>query len=759
MNPTVFFQKNLLIQILLFGCLAAIISVASIWSLQNHWLLEHQQENLALARSIAVSITTFPVSQKQLEEFLKIPKIAYIIIQNQHHLLQVYRPSFRELIQHYEQTELTQEIRQLDFAGQVIEEVSLLVATQPPKDLHVGFLQVEPSVIKPMVTTFLLLLGSGIIIHFLMLKSTFRSFQKLIALVENQLSLRKSEVLGQSIDSMVQEVRHYAYGLQQSEERFQKTTEIIPLPIIISRLADGLVLYANTKATDAFGLTSLPGHYLAELDGNQGEMAKWLAQVQHQKQIFDYALQFRKADNTCLWFKSFTQTIVFKEEESIISVFYDFTEQQKTEVERYHFTRQLQESEERFRVIAETTPVPIIIHRIHDDMIVYANEQASVTFGLSSAFQLVSKKIQELYLNETEWQQIREFIKKDEFIYDYEVQMKKYDNTPFWVNLFSQPTIFNNAPVMINTIHDISEHKWIEEERTRYIEDLGSLNAMLTELNVAYDRFVPYEFLQILEKENAIEVKLGDHVEKEMTILFSDIRGFTSLSEKMTPPENFNFINEYLSLMEPLISQHNGFIDKYIGDAIMALFPLQVDDAVQSAVAMLMALANYNQRRQQHNLSCIDIGIGLNSGVLMLGTVGGKNRMDGTVIGDAVNLASRIEGLTKNYGTPLLITEHTYQKITDVSRYQIRIIDRVKVKGKSTLVTLYEVFDAQPPAMVELKLATLDDFEQGVKYYHQGYLDEALANFKQVLKLNPHDKAAQSYLQRCNSMPVLNYRD
>ncbi len=180
----------------------------------------------------------------------------------------------------------------------------------------------------------------------------------------------------------------------------------------------------------------------------------------------------------------------------------------------------------------------------------------------------------------------------------------------------------------------------------------------LEKYNKAYERFVPHELLSLLGKKNITEITLGDQIEKEMTVLFSDIRDFTSLSEKMTPQENFDFINTYLGIMEPITRQYNGIIDKYIGDAIMALFPNNVDDAVQGAIAMLEKLVEFNQMPQDAGFQKIRIGIGLHTGKLMLGTIGGQARMDGTVISDAVNLASRIEGLTKIYGTPLLISEH-----------------------------------------------------------------------------------------------------
>jgi len=271
----------------------------------------------------------------------------------------------------------------------------------------------------------------------------------------------------------------------------------------------------------------------------------------------------------------------------------------------------------------------------------------------------------------------------------------------------------------------------------------------VSNLNIAYGRFVPHQFIQLMDKQSVVDVKLGDHVEKEMTILFSDIRGFTSISETMKPQENFDFINAYLSRMEPIIAKHNGFIDKYIGDAIMALFPMSVDNAVQAAVRMLQRLLDYNSTRGRPGRPMLKIGIGIHTGWSMLGTVGGENRMDGTVIADAVNLASRTEGMTKIYGVALLITEQVYQKLQNPNDYKIRVIDRVKVKGKTIEVTLYEVFDGDPPIQLSLKQKTLKDFEQGFRFYHNQQIAAALACFQRVIYLNPEDQAAKVYLERC----------
>jgi class 3 adenylate cyclase len=212
----------------------------------------------------------------------------------------------------------------------------------------------------------------------------------------------------------------------------------------------------------------------------------------------------------------------------------------------------------------------------------------------------------------------------------------------------------------------------------------------LKQTNVSIERFVPHAFLASIGKPSIVDVELGDNKREDMSILFSDIRSFTTLSESMTPDENFTFINAYLERMGPVIRTHNGFIDKYIGDAIMALFA-RADDAVRAGLAMLETLEAFNAEHRLAGQPPIAIGIGINSGSLMLGTIGEKQRMEGTVISDAVNLAARVEDLTKNYREPLLISEFTYQQLADAQAYDVRPVDVVVVKGKTRPVTIFAV--------------------------------------------------------------------
>jgi class 3 adenylate cyclase/GAF domain-containing protein len=274
----------------------------------------------------------------------------------------------------------------------------------------------------------------------------------------------------------------------------------------------------------------------------------------------------------------------------------------------------------------------------------------------------------------------------------------------------------------------------------------------MEDLNKAYFRFVPRQFLHFLGKESIVDVQLGDQVQKEMSVLFADIRDFTSMSENMTPQENFKFINSYLSRMEPAIIENQGFIDKYIGDGIMALFSGGADDAVKAGISMLHRLNEYNQCRAHKGYPPIRIGIGINTGSLMLGTVGGYSRMDGTVISDTVNLASRIEGLTKSYGVSLLISQESFLQLQEANQYAFRILGLVKVKGKSEAVTVYEVFDADAAEIREGKLVTKKEFEQAILLYNQGAFKDAAQGFQACLDINPRDKVAQIYLERSQNV-------
>ncbi|MGF1534978.1 MAG: ATP-binding protein, partial [Elainellaceae cyanobacterium] len=187
----------------------------------------------------------------------------------------------------------------------------------------------------------------------------------------------------------------------------------------------------------------------------------------------------------------------------------------------------------------------------------------------------------------------------------------------------------------------------------------------LSKTSLAYARFVPHEFLNLLGRDRILDVKLGDQKQANMTIMFADIRSFTALSEQMTPKESFEFLNSYLAEVSPVIRQYGGFVDKYIGDAVMAIFPNAPDDAIQAAISIQRQVSQYNQARQAGGEAAIAIGIGIHTGSLILGTIGEEERMESTVISDAVNLAARLEKLTKLYGAGIIVSAQTLAHIPE----------------------------------------------------------------------------------------------
>ncbi len=215
----------------------------------------------------------------------------------------------------------------------------------------------------------------------------------------------------------------------------------------------------------------------------------------------------------------------------------------------------------------------------------------------------------------------------------------------------------------------------------------------LEKMHQASMRFVPRDFLSLLSKESLVDFNLGDHVEAQMSVLFADIRNFTQISEGMTPAQNFEFINSFLTQIGPIIRHHGGFIDKYIGDAIMALFPQAPVHAARCAVDMQIALRAFNDKWLGLVNQEIRVGVGIHHGQMVLGIVGYAERLSGTVMSDAVNLASRLESLTKQYSTQIIVSEDVLQHMSpsESKEFNTRMLDSVRVKGRNALVTIYEV--------------------------------------------------------------------
>ena len=330
------------------------------------------------------------------------------------------------------------------------------------------------------------------------------------------------------------------------------------------------------------------------------------------------------------------------------------------------------------------------------------------------------------------------------------------------VDYISKPFQPEEVHVRVNTHLTMNRLKQNLAEKNKELqahsehleERVKERTAELASLNRTYERFVPREFIDLLQKKSILEIHLGDQVSHKMTVMFADIRGWTTLLEKTTPQQAFNFINAYLRRVSPVIKECNGFIDQYYGDGVMALFPGRPDDALKAAVSMQTAVAEYNKERARDGYDPIGIGVGLHLADLMLGIIGSEERMQGAVVADAVNLAARIEGLNKVYGSYVSLSDGTLFSMKEPNKYRHRFIDKVRVKGREDVVTVYEVFEGDPEAIAGLKERTKPSFENGLQLYYAKKFSEASVHFNQVLEKNAGDLAARIYLKRCANYMV-----
>ena len=210
----------------------------------------------------------------------------------------------------------------------------------------------------------------------------------------------------------------------------------------------------------------------------------------------------------------------------------------------------------------------------------------------------------------------------------------------------------------------------------------------LQELNQSLERFIPHEVLSFLGKRSIIDINLGDFSEENMSVFFLDIRDFTAFSEHMTPNDTFLFINEFLERFGPIVRNHGGFIDKYLGDGFMALFPAAPDSALDAALAMREELTRFNGDHKER-ANPIRFGIGIHRGLLMLGTIGENQRMDSSVISDTVNTASRLEQLTKTHLHDILVSSAMVAGLKDRDRYALHLIGSEQVKGRTQAIEVY----------------------------------------------------------------------
>ncbi|MDO6392883.1 adenylate/guanylate cyclase domain-containing protein [Leptospira santarosai] len=298
---------------------------------------------------------------------------------------------------------------------------------------------------------------------------------------------------------------------------------------------------------------------------------------------------------------------------------------------------------------------------------------------------------------------------------------------------------------------------------SKYIQlykDAELLNKELSDQKDAFYRFVPVDFIRILDKESPVSISIGYNKEKSMTILVSDIRNFTNVLETIPSDQTIAFLNSYLSEMEKIVYEAAGFVDQYSGDSILALFAdyservekenfNSADNAVEAALKMVSLIRS---KRIQKSCSIpwnLEVGIGINTGSLILGTVGNERRIDTNTVGDAIQLTSKLQSLTYLYQGRILISHHTYLRLHRMSEIGIRMIDSAFIKGRSRPVDIYEVFESDPEEIREFKLKTSDLLSQGIFEYRSGKFGEAAKIFKQLYHEEPRDNLSKIYLKRC----------
>ncbi len=267
-------------------------------------------------------------------------------------------------------------------------------------------------------------------------------------------------------------------------------------------------------------------------------------------------------------------------------------------------------------------------------------------------------------------------------------------------------------------------------------------------LKEAYSKFIPKNILQFLGKESILDVDLGDQIQENVSIMFMDIMDYTQLSESMTPRDNFNFINGYLKRVGPHIEKNGGFICQFLGDGFMAIFKERAEEALQAAILIQHEIIAYNKARKKQKRKPVQVGIGVHHGPVMLGIIGDRLRMDQNVISDHVNIASRIQGLTRFYGASIVLSGLLLEKIHDLSSFHLRKLGKVVLKGKKEEIEVIECIDGLPAREQDARARNLDRFNEGMMHYYNKNFSHAAMNFEEVLKDDPQDKAARYYLNK-----------
>lgn len=261
-------------------------------------------------------------------------------------------------------------------------------------------------------------------------------------------------------------------------------------------------------------------------------------------------------------------------------------------------------------------------------------------------------------------------------------------------------------------------------------------------------KFVPSEFIKSLGKARITEVSLGDLAEREVTVVFVDIRDFTTISENLSPKDNFLFVNGFNNRMGPIVRKNEGFIMQYLGDGFMALFPKGAQSALNASVEMHKVLQHYNEERASKKRRPVKIGVGMQNGNLIMGITGDTNRLDAAIISDTVNTAARIEGLSKHYGTSILLTKECKENLKNPDLFDFRYLGPVQVKGKQNSIYLYECINGDDFSLFKHKLNTMTSFNNAMNLYFNKEFAMAAVTFQEIYKTNIKDQTSKLFLNK-----------
>lgn len=417
--------------------------------------------------------------------------------------------------------------------------------------------------------------------------------------------------------------------------------------------------------------------------------------------------------------------------------------------ERLIAQESVRESEAKFRKISEAAQDAIVLIDAEGN-ISYWNKAAENIFGYTKE-EIIGRSL-------------HSFVAPDKYANEYKKGFEHFQHTGDG-NIIGKTVEYTalrkngeEFPVEISVSSIQIKGQWNSIGVIRDITLRKNQYAKIEKANTIFEKFVPKEFLSLVKKREKVDIEditLVDSTEETMSVLFADIRSFTSYSENMTPKETFQFINRYLETIIPSIEGHGGFIDNFLGDGVICLFKGNnvgvADDALNTAISMQKSIQKYNYYRQSSELPKLKIGIGIHCGSLILGIIGNKKRMEATVIGDTVNLASRIEELTKIYGISIAITSSTYSLLSYEKNYLIRKVDTVKIRGRDEPVAIYDVFDSESEETIKLLYETLDVYNEGLDLYSRRKWSKAFGIFNDLHKKINSDKVIKIYLDRCSS--------